>query len=147
MFLSLGVCVAGTIIYLEPEWKIADPICTFVFSIIVFFTVTPITRNCVNVLMESAPAEIDIDKLISDIKNKTGAKEIHDFHLWQISMGRFALSCHIDSLNPMETLKQVTKICKVNYNIDHLTIQMEDTSEQNDHQFKCDQTTHKKIEF
>jgi zinc transporter 2 len=147
MFLSLGVCVAATIIYFKPEYTLADPICTFVFSIIVFFTVTPITKNCVSVLMESAPSEINIEKLISQIKNETAATEIHDFHLWQISVGRYALSCHIDSPTPMETLKEVTKICKVNYSIDHLTIQMEDTSSSNDHQFKCDQTTHKKIEF
>lgn len=69
MFLSLGVCVAGTIIYFEPKWTIADPICTFVFSVIVFCTVTPITRNCISVLMESAPADIDIDKLIKQIKS------------------------------------------------------------------------------
>jgi len=147
MFLSLGVCVAGVIIYLKPEWTLADPICTFVFSIIVFFTVTPITKNCVSVLMESAPSNIDIEKLINTIKKETAATEIHDFHLWQISVGRFALSCHIDSPTPMETLKQVTKICKEKYQIDHLTIQMEDTSSSNDHQFTCEQTTHKKIEF
>ncbi len=133
MFLSLGVCVAGVIIYLKPEWTLADPICTFVFSIIVFFTVTPITKNCVSVLMESAPSSIDIEKLIANIKEETAAVEVHDFHLWQISVGRFALSCHIDSATPMETLKQVTKICKNKYQIDHLTIQMEDTSSQNDH--------------
>jgi zinc transporter 2 len=131
MFLSLGVCVAATIIYFKPEWTIADPICTFVFSIIVFFTVTPITKNCISVLMESAPREVDIEKLINQVKNETAATEIHDFHLWQISVGRFALSCHIDSPTPMETLKQVTKICKEKYNIDHLTIQMEDTSSSN----------------
>lgn len=122
MFLSLGVCVAGTIIYFKPTWTYADPICTFVFSIIVFFTVTPITKNCVNVLMESAPADIDIDKMIQQIKEETAAREIHDFHLWQISVGRYALSCHIDSPTPMETLKEVTKICKDTYDIDHLTI-------------------------
>jgi zinc transporter 2 len=122
MFLSLGVCVAATIIYFKPEYTLADPICTYVFSIIVFFTVKPITKNCVNVLMESAPREVDIEDLISHIKRETAATEIHDFHLWQISVGRYALSCHIDSPTPMATLKQVTKICKVNYNIDHLTI-------------------------
>jgi len=42
MFLSLGVCIAGLIIYLKPEYWIADPICTYVFSILVLFTVKPI---------------------------------------------------------------------------------------------------------
>lgn len=147
MFLSLGVCIAGTIIYLKPEYWIADPICTYVFSIIVFFTVRPITARCVSILMESAPVEIDVPKLMEDIKEKTGAKSVHDFHLWSLSVGRYSMSCHIDSSTPMETLKQVTKLCKDKYKIDHITIQMEDTSNQNEHQFTCEQTTHHPIKF
>jgi len=81
MFLSLGVCLAATIIYFKPEYTIVDPICTFVFSVIVFVTVKPITSNCVGVLMEGAPKEVNIEKLIEDFK-KQGAISVHDFHLW-----------------------------------------------------------------
>lgn len=108
MFLSLGVCIAATIIYFKPEYTLADPICTYIFSVIVFFTATPITKNCINILMERAPNEVDIDGLVSHIKRETAATEIHDFHLWQISVARYSLSCHIVSPTPMETLKQVT---------------------------------------
>lgn len=66
MIMSIGVCLAATIIYFT-EWVMADPICTFVFSVIVCFTVTPIVKNCINVLMEGAPSEIDSEKLIYDI--------------------------------------------------------------------------------
>jgi zinc transporter 2 len=144
----MGVAVAATIIYLcGQDYVIADPICTFVFSAIVFFTVTPIMKKCMNVLMEAAPIDIKINDLIDDIKASTNATEIHDFHLWQISVGKFALSCHIESSTPMETLKIVSNLCKTKYNIDHLTIQMEDTSDGNEHAFECDQTTHKKIKM
>lgn len=61
MIMSIGVCVAGTIIYFFPTWVIADPICTFIFSVIVCFTVTPIIKQSINVLMEGAPSEIDSD--------------------------------------------------------------------------------------
>lgn len=67
MIMSIGVCVAASIIYFQPTWVIADPVCTFVFSVIVCFTVTPIVKSCVNVLMEGAPAEIDTGKLIKEI--------------------------------------------------------------------------------
>ena len=43
----------------------------------------------------------------------------------------------------METLKKVTKVCKTKYNIDHITIQMEDKD--GDHDFECEQTTHHKM--
>lgn len=45
MIMSIGVCTAGAFIYFGGEgWVIADPICTFVFSVIVCFTVTPIVK-------------------------------------------------------------------------------------------------------
>ena len=98
MFMSIGVVVAALIIYFNPTYLIADPICTFLFSIIVCFTVRPIIKNCIIVLMEGSPSEIDTESLISDIRIACGSNDtgIHDFHLWSISMGKFALSAHID---------------------------------------------------
>jgi solute carrier family 30 (zinc transporter), member 2 len=144
MLMSVGVCIAGTVIYFFPEWHILDPICTILFSIIVFFTVIPIIKQCIGVLMEGAPSEIDVAKLMDDMKTSSNVKEMHDFHLWQISVGKYALTCHIDSNTPLETLKIVTKVCQEKYNIDHLTIQMED-SENEKTKFNCHQETHSKM--
>ena len=36
----------------QPEWNIIDPICTFIFSILVLGTTLRILRDTVNVLME-----------------------------------------------------------------------------------------------
>jgi hypothetical protein len=47
----------------------------------------------------------------------------------------------------MKTLKEVSLLCKNKYDIDHLTIQMEDSNPNNEHAFECEQTTHKKLEF
>jgi zinc transporter 2 len=67
MIMSIGVCTAATIIYFQPTWVIADPVCTFVFSVIVCVTVTPIVKGCIAVLMEGSPTEIDTDELIRKI--------------------------------------------------------------------------------
>ena len=37
---------------LQPSWEIADPICTFVFSVIVLGTTLAILKDAVIVLME-----------------------------------------------------------------------------------------------
>lgn len=47
----------------------------------------------------------------------------------------------------MQALKKITELCRDKYGIDHVTLQMEDTSGNNEHQFECDQTTHKKYEI
>ena len=52
MLQSIGVIIAAICIYIWPEAKIADPICTYIFSILVIFTTVPVFRDCVKVLME-----------------------------------------------------------------------------------------------
>jgi solute carrier family 30 (zinc transporter), member 2 len=65
---SIGVTIAGLIIYLKPELHIIDPICTFLFSIIVFMTTIPIIKDCVRIIMEATPPEIDSEALIEELQ-------------------------------------------------------------------------------
>ena len=41
-----------SVFWFQPEWKLADPICTFVFSLIVMVTTFKIFLDIINVLME-----------------------------------------------------------------------------------------------
>jgi zinc transporter 2 len=125
MLMSVGVIVAAVIIYFWPSAKIADPICTYLFSVIVGFTSFPVVKECIKVLMEGTPHDIDTQQLKNDICAVEGVEEIHDFHLWSVSIGKSALSCHIKSDKPFKTLSLVTDMCRKNYSIFHTTIQME----------------------
>ena len=49
---SLGVFIAALIIYFKKEWAIIDPICTFIFSVLVLFTTIKILRDTLNIIME-----------------------------------------------------------------------------------------------
>lgn len=143
MINSIGVCIAATIIYFFPDAVIADPICAFVFAILVVIQVCPIMKNCIHVLMEGAPDSIDQKKLIGRMKAIEGVTAVHDFHLWSISLGKHALSCHVAVESgdiAMKVLNEVTKVCKNEFSIDHLTIQIEDDS--NTEFSDCKQTTH-----
>ena len=65
MITSAGVILAALIIYFVPEWKIADPICTFFFSVLVLFTTLPVMKDCARVLLEGSPEEIDTVKVFN----------------------------------------------------------------------------------
>lgn len=56
---SIGVIIASLIIYFKPEYKIADPLITFVFSVIVLFTTLPVVNDSLVILLEGAPEELD----------------------------------------------------------------------------------------
>ena len=51
---SLGVLIASAIIWYNDDWKIADPICTLFFSIIVFISTIFIIKDILRILMEGS---------------------------------------------------------------------------------------------
>ena len=122
---NVGVIIAGIIIFFYPNLSIADPICTYIFSIIVGFTTIKILKDCISVLMEGSPFDFDINQLESDLKGIDGVIDIHDLHVWSLSLGKVSLSCHISSKSPDETLPIAKKIVEKKYHIKHSTIQVE----------------------
>ena len=99
MIMSIGVIIAATCIYINPEWKIADPLCTYFFSMIVCITVMPVLKSCFNVLFESAPGSIHVEGMKKDILAIQGVESMHDFHIWSISVGKYAVTAHVHSNN------------------------------------------------
>ena len=128
---NLGVIIAGGIIFFWPNLSIADPICTFIFSVIVGYTTIKILRDCIGVLMEGSPMEFDLESLEYDLNNIEGAIEVHDLHVWSLSLGKLSLSCHLSSDSPQITLKKARKLIKEKYKITHSTIQVEENTGKN----------------
>lgn len=60
---SIGVLIAAIIITIRKDWVIADPITTFVCSILVFLTTLPILKDVLTVLMEGRPHDCNIKKI------------------------------------------------------------------------------------
>jgi len=73
MLQSVGVILASILIYIfGPSWSIADPICTYLFSIIVMQTTIPTYRECMRILMEVQPKGCDNQKLREQIEAMDG---------------------------------------------------------------------------
>ena len=68
MLQSIGVIIASIIIKYNPSASIADPICTYLFSILVIVTTIPVFKDCLRVLMESSPQDVNVLELKSKIK-------------------------------------------------------------------------------
>ncbi|CAF0703861.1 unnamed protein product [Brachionus calyciflorus] len=92
---SLGVLIAALVIFFQPCWKIADPICTITFSIIVLITTLPIITDIINILLESFPKQIDYDELIKTITNYQGVKSIYDLKCWYLTTDSHALNLSV----------------------------------------------------
>ncbi|GAM20574.1 hypothetical protein SAMD00019534_037490 [Acytostelium subglobosum LB1] len=130
-FQSIGVMVAAAIIWIKPEWKIADPITTFIFSGIVLFTTVKLLRQSLGVLMEGVPSGISVADVQEDLTQLQGVNEVHDLHIWSITIGRPALSVHLivgEGIIGDEVLKSAKSMLLKTHNIEHTTIQIEITN-------------------
>ena len=138
---TLTIIVSLLIIFFEvrfPWIRYFDDFCSITFLIILLIITWPIAKECIDILMEAAPGDINPKSLYNELKEVNGVINIHDIHLWSISIGRPCITIHILSNNPQKTLEEATKICK-KYGITHCTIQVEDSNEGRRLSFeKCD---------
>ncbi|OWZ05019.1 Cation Diffusion Facilitator (CDF) protein [Phytophthora megakarya] len=124
---SLGVCIAGGLIWLKPEWQIADPIATFIFSILVMGTTIGIIQESVHVLMEGTPHGIDIKEIEKGLQGCLSVITVHDLHIWSLSAGVPSLSVHLVS-DDTDTALQSAQQYLMSKGIVHTTIQVEKPS-------------------
>jgi len=82
---SCGVIIASIILKFKPEWKVIDPIIAFLFSIIVIIATVGLFKECINIIMETTPDNVDIDEITNDLKAIDGVESIHDFHCWSLA--------------------------------------------------------------
>ncbi|KAH6755013.1 zinc transporter [Perilla frutescens var. hirtella] len=110
------------------EWKIIDLICTLIFSAIVLGTTIRMLRNILEVLMESTPREIDATRLEKGLCEMDEVVAIHELHIWAITVGKVILACHVKVKPEADAdmvLDKVIDYIKREYNISHVTIQIE----------------------
>ncbi|KAJ8562240.1 hypothetical protein K7X08_011531 [Anisodus acutangulus] len=125
---SIGVMIGGAVIWYKPEWKIIDLICTLIFSVIVLGTTIRMIRSILEVLMESTPREIDATSLEKGLCEMEEVVAIHELHIWAITVGKVLLACHVKTKPDADAdmvLEKVVDYIRREYNISHVTIQIE----------------------
>lgn len=122
---SVGVILSGIILWLT-NWSPIDPLITILFAGQIIYTSSKLIKQTVNILMEGSPEGLDIAGLQKDLSALPGVKEVHDLHTWAVSSNRAALSVHLVSERPSQSLNAAHKLLEEKYKIQHMTIQVED---------------------
>ena len=133
---SLGVVLAGGMIWWKSDgqegngwWQLADPICTFLFGILVLYTTKQIFTDVVNIFLMRAPVEADMESLLDSIIALPYVHSVHDFHAFSVSPDFPLVIGHV-VVNDQEggdysTMLKGIKACCLSRGIDHVTIQLE----------------------
>jgi len=138
---SVGAIIAALLMmFFGFGW--ADPLASVIVAVLVLRSGFYVTKSAVNVLMEGTPENINMDDVISAIQKSDGIISIHDLHIWSITSGLNALSCHAvvnDAMTISESEKMLRKIEHdlSHHGIQHVTIQLETTAHKHDESILC----------
>ncbi|KAG2196198.1 hypothetical protein INT47_004724 [Mucor saturninus] len=127
---SVGVFISSIILIYKPHLTIVDPICTFVFSILVLYTTYHLVKDSLAVLMEGVPGNIHPDLIEKSLLGLPGVLAVHDLHVWTLSPGKYSLTAHItiDSSSGADYDDILSKgqhiVCDL-YGVHHSTLQIE----------------------
>lgn len=124
---SAAVMVAALVILLT-GWTLADPIASVAIALLILPRTWTLLRHAVNVLLEGAPAHLDVTEIEAALRSAAGVRRVHDLHVWTLTSGREAMSAHVvvgPDVSPDKILEALHVILHARFGIDHTTIQVE----------------------
>lgn len=124
---SVGALLAGFII-LQTRWYRVDAVVTVLICGGIVLTAFWLLRDSVNILLEGAPAHLDIDEIRAALKEIPGVTDVHDLHLWSLTQGKDSMSGHLvleGGRDHAEALLAGKKIMADRFGITHVTFQIE----------------------
>ena len=126
---SIGVIAAGIIILLT-GWTTADPIISIVIGLLILRGAVALVWESSDILLEAVPKHLDVVRISNAVSRIKGVRDIHDVHLWTITSGMYALSCHVlieDQMvsNSTQIVGEINQTLSREFGIGHSTLQLE----------------------
>ncbi|MAJ61607.1 MAG: hypothetical protein CBC48_17665 [bacterium TMED88] len=124
---SLGAIASGLCIWLF-GWSWADPVTSLAISVLILVSAWRLVREALDVLMEAAPAHLDVDEIRCAMNALPLVSGTHDLHIWTVGSGEVCLASHVvaetDATNT-EVLDAMRRLLGEKFSITHTTIQVE----------------------
>ena len=128
---SIGVIIAALLIRLTgARWL--DPFISMLIAAIILVSAYRLLRQSLHILIEGVPEGLSMRQLHQSITAISEVETVHDLHVWNLGSNQVALSAHI-VLSPEnyrqqpQVLEKIRNILSMGYDIQHTTLQFEET--------------------
>lgn len=125
---SIGVVIAGVVV-LAGGSPVVDPIVSLLISLLILLSSWRLIKEPLDVLMEAAPAGLDVDAAGAAICAEEGVLSVHDLHIWTVTSGFGALAAHVVVAADCDrdlVRARIELLLRDRFGIDHTTLQMEE---------------------
>lgn len=129
VFSTLGAFIAGiAIAFTGLNWL--DPLVSLLIVGLILWNALKIILETIQILLESAPRDVNVAQLVEDLRQVPGVIDVHDVHVWSITPEMRSLSAHIvtDDIFLSEGAliqDRIGQLLRQHYAISHATLQLE----------------------
>ena len=128
---NLALVVGAWLIQRTGQWLI-DPLIAFLVSGMIVWTALGVITESTNILLESLPKGMSLERVARALLEVPGVREVHDIHIWSLGSQFHALSCHVHILDmptsESERIGQrIRDVLASEFGITHSTVQFEHT--------------------
>lgn len=124
---SVGVLLAGAVTLLF-GWRYADPLVAIAIGLFVLPRTWALARRAVRILVQAAPAHVDVAAVRAELAALDGVLDVHDVHVWTLTSGMEVGSAHLeirDDCDPAALLTVAHDVLTTRHDLPHFTLQME----------------------
>jgi cobalt-zinc-cadmium efflux system protein len=128
---SVGVIVAGAVVLLGGS-PVVDPIVGLLIALLILISSWRLIKEPVDVLMEAAPAGVDVDGVGAAICGEDGVRSVHDLHVWTVTAGFGAIAAHVVVAQGSDRdliRRRLELTLRERFGIEHTTLQMEEEAD------------------
>jgi cobalt-zinc-cadmium efflux system protein len=131
--ISSGGVIVGGLVILYTGWNLVDSLIGIFIGMLILAGAYRLVRESIDIFLEATPKDINMAKMLDDLRKIEGVKEIHHLHLWTITSGIYAMSAHVlieDLLvsRCAQILEEIERLLQGKYGMEHTTIQFESES-------------------
>ncbi|WP_435949529.1 cation diffusion facilitator family transporter [Psychrobacter sp. DM8] len=114
-------------------WIWADAVASVIVAVLILVSGYRVVRDSVHILMEGTPSNISLVNVEQQLVAHPQVQKVHDLHVWSITSGLNALSCHVVvdgdmSISESNLLIVALEQRLLDLGIHHVTIQVESSS-------------------
>ncbi|MFT8736980.1 MAG: cation diffusion facilitator family transporter [Zymomonas mobilis] len=124
---SAVVVLSGLVIKLT-GWHWIDPTLSLAIVVVLLWSSWSLIRRSVAMALNAVPPSIDVSAVVERLDQLPDVVNVHHLHIWPVSTSETAMTAHIvrsKIQNNDEFIGQVGDIMKKEFDIGHVTIQIE----------------------
>lgn len=127
--LNWVIVLTGAIVMKFTNFVILDSLLSIGVSIFIFINALNNLKKVVDLFLEKTPSEIKVEHIKEELLKVKGIEDIHHIHIWSLDgINNYATMHVITNKNSIEIKNQIRKKLKED-NINHVTIELEQSNE------------------